>query len=131
MHSKKVCHAAFTLATIDGGNFTLDPENGKGTPLVFHAFLPQDAALRYMWHPDNADTLAKFLRDSPAETHYLFISYGCESPGLTDTIDGPLTMLTTITIKSLCADDALLSCTELEFWTRKQSYTPAHKLAYL
>ena len=80
---KYSCHAAFTLATIDGGKFTLDPKHSKGTPLVFHAYLPQDAALRYMWHPDNADTLAKFLRDSPAETHYLFISYGREYPTLT------------------------------------------------
>jgi len=41
----------FTVATVDLdgsiGSFALDPSNHSGVPLVVHAFLEEDATLRY------------------------------------------------------------------------------------
>lgn len=68
------------VVNLDGtfGNFTLNHETGEGTPLLVHAYFPEDAALRYMWSEDNRNSTIKFLRDMPRGTHMLFISYGCE-----------------------------------------------------
>jgi hypothetical protein len=74
----------FKVATVelDGsiGSFTLDPSSPAGVPLIVHAYLEQDAALRYMWSPENTDSVARFLRDAPQDTHFLFLSYGREPP---------------------------------------------------
>ena len=77
-----LCHEGFSIATIklDGsiGNFTVDRETGKGLPLLVHAYLPEDAALKYMWSPSNINNTNKFLEDIPEDAHFMFISYGSE-----------------------------------------------------
>ena len=76
--------AGFSAATIDldgsVGNFTLDAKTGQGLPLLVHAYLPEDAALRYMWSEADLNGTQKFLRGIPADTNFLFISYGCKHP---------------------------------------------------
>lgn len=72
----------FTVATIelDGsiGSFNLDLHTREGMPLLVHAYLPEDAALRFMWSRADLNGTKRFLKDVPKETHFLFISYGCE-----------------------------------------------------
>ena len=65
--------AGFRTTTLDGA-FELN--HTAGYPLIVHAYLPQDARLRYMWSSRSDDTISAFLRDSPEGIDYLFVSYG-------------------------------------------------------
>ena len=75
-------HEGFTASTIglDGspGEYTLSLSPPRGLPLLVHAYLPEDAALSFMWSAANRNKTADFLDDVPEDTHFLFVSYGCE-----------------------------------------------------
>ena len=60
------------------GNFTLSLSKAEGLLLLVHAYLPEDAALSFMWSPLNRNKTAQFLNEIPEDTHFLFMSYGCE-----------------------------------------------------
>lgn len=61
------------VETLDG-MFELNETHGF--PLIVYIHLPQDARLRYMWSPENEETIANFLEDSPDDVDFLFMSYG-------------------------------------------------------
>lgn len=72
----------FTAATIglNGSpeKYTLSLNPPRGLPLLVHAYLPEDAALGFMWSAANRNKTAEFLDEVPEDTHFLFVSYGCK-----------------------------------------------------
>ncbi|KAK9805085.1 hypothetical protein WJX73_003188 [Symbiochloris irregularis] len=65
----------FNISTIDNSSFVVpSPPDSPTSPVIVYVYNPDDAASRSMWR-DKA-SIQSFLTTSPAETQYLFLSYG-------------------------------------------------------
>ena len=72
---REICLAGFNVSTLDGSFVLPSPPSSRSAPVLFLVYDPLDAASRFMW--GSRTSVQSFIRTSPKETNYLFLSYGC------------------------------------------------------
>lgn len=71
------CCAGWNISILDNKTFTLpSPPSPLSAPLLISIYDPSDAPSRFMW--SSVESVQAFLRTSPAESQYLFLSYARE-----------------------------------------------------